>query len=98
MIGLEGQPLNLHDGIGQDGIPKYKRPTHTHHALIASAILDSEHHLVTTKDICNYIMNNFPYYKFCHEVARLKNSVRTALNLNKCFIKGLVDLRFTNLN
>ena len=89
LIGLGAQPLNAHDGIGQDGIPRYKRPPHTYPALIASAILDSEQHLVTLRGIYDYIMNNFPYYKFCHDKSAWQNSIRHNLSLNQCFIKGL---------
>lgn len=87
LIGLWGQPLDAHDGIGLDGIPKYKRPPHTYPALIASAILDSEQHLVTLRDIYDYIMNNVPYYKYCHQKAGWQNSIRHNLSLDNCFIK-----------
>ena len=89
LIGLWGQPLDAHDGIGLDGIPKYKRPPHTYPALIASAILDSEQHLVTLRDIYDYIMNNVPYYKWCHKMSAWQNSIRHNLSLDNCFIKGL---------
>ena len=89
LIGLGGQPLDAHDGIGQDGIPKYKRPPHTYPALIASAILDSQHHVVTLRGIYDYIINNVPYYKWCHKMSAWQNSIRHNLSLDKCFVKGL---------
>ena len=99
LIGLGGQPLSAQDGIGQNGIPKYKRPPHTYPELIASAILDSEHHVVTLRDIYDYIMNNFPYYKWCHDKKAWQNSIRHNLSLDKSvFIKGVCHFCFTNLN
>jgi len=67
---------------------QYKRPPHTYPALIASAILDSPGHLITLRGIYDYIMNHFPYYKYCHDKSAWQNSIRHNLSLNQCFVKG----------
>ncbi|XP_076811534.1 uncharacterized protein LOC143458611 isoform X2 [Clavelina lepadiformis] len=66
---------------------QYKRPPHTYPALIASAILDSPGHLITLRGIYDYIMNHFPYYKYCHDKSAWQNSIRHNLSLNQCFVK-----------
>ena len=67
---------------------QFKRPPHTYPALIASAILDSTGNLITLRGIYDYIMNNFPYYKYCHDKSAWQNSIRHNLSLNQCFVKG----------
>jgi len=86
-LGVNEIPIMAPDGVSQDGVPRYKRPPHTYPALIASAILDSPNNLVTLRGIYDYIMNNFPYYKFCHDKSAWQNSIRHNLSLNQCFIK-----------
>lgn len=88
MVGLGVSTVPMLTDGAQDGVPRYKRPPHTYPALIASAILDSPNRLVTLRGIYDYIMNNFPYYKFCHDKSAWQNSIRHNLSLNQCFIKG----------
>lgn len=92
VYGLGDNPMN--DNEEQNGVLKYKRPPYTYLGLIASAILDSEHHLVTLKEIYGYIKNNFPYYKFHHKEEQWKNSIRHNLSANNFFINGLLFFLF----
>ena len=88
VCGSGDEPVDDYIEIEQNGVIKFKRPPYTYSALIASAILDSEHHLVTLKGIYGYITNNFPYYKYHHKEEQWKNSIRHNLSLNEFFISG----------
>ena len=66
----------------------FKRPPHTYPSLIAQAILDSPNNLITLRGIYDYIMEKYPYYKYCHDKSAWQNSIRHNLSLNQCFIKG----------
>ena len=88
VCGSVDKPVDDYIEIEHGGVIKYKRPPYTYSALIASAILDSEHHLVTLKGIYGYITNNFPYYKYHHKEEQWKNSIRHNLSLNDFFISG----------
>jgi len=65
----------------------FKRPPHTYPSLIAQAILDSPNNLITLRGIYDYIMEKYPYYKYCHDKSAWQNSIRHNLSLNQCFIK-----------
>lgn len=72
----------------QEQLENFKRPPHTYPSLIAQAILDSNQNLITLRGIYEYIMEKYPYYKFCHDKSAWQNSIRHNLSLNQCFIKG----------
>ena len=88
IIGSAGGPPRNAISPTPEEKAQYKRPPHTYPALIASAILDSPGNLITLRGIYDYIMNNFPYYKYCHDKSAWQNSIRHNLSLNQCFVKG----------
>ena len=88
IIGSVGGPPRNSISPSPEEKAQYKRPPHTYPALIASAILDSPGNLITLRGIYDYIMNNFPYYKYCHDKSAWQNSIRHNLSLNQCFVKG----------
>uniref|UniRef100_H2Y9G3 Fork-head domain-containing protein n=1 Tax=Ciona savignyi TaxID=51511 RepID=H2Y9G3_CIOSA len=87
IIGSSGAAHRLTSTPPPEERAQYKRPPHTYPALIASAILDSPGHLITLRGIYDYIMNHFPYYKYCHDKSAWQNSIRHNLSLNQCFVK-----------
>ncbi|XP_009858528.2 transcription factor protein isoform X2 [Ciona intestinalis] len=87
IIGSSGSAARLTSTPPPEERSQYKRPPHTYPALIASAILDSPGHLITLRGIYDYIMNHFPYYKYCHDKSAWQNSIRHNLSLNQCFVK-----------
>ena len=74
----------------------FKRPPHTYPSLIAQAILDSPNNLITLRGIYDYIMEKYPYYKYCHDKSAWQNSIRHNLSLNQCFIKGKLIIHKKN--
>ena len=88
VVGSNGGLLSNSHSPTPEERAQFKRPPHTYPALIASAILDSPGNLITLRGIYDYIMNKFPYYKYCHDKSAWQNSIRHNLSLNQCFIKG----------
>lgn len=78
--------------LGKDTIDDKKeeesgdsKPTMSYIALIAKAILESEHKRLNLGSIYNWIENHYPFYK--NKGQGWRNSVRHNLSLNDCFIK-----------
>lgn len=63
------------------------KPPHSYIGLIAMAILNSTKQQKTLSEIYEWIIENYPYFKW--RGTGWRNSIRHNLSLNDCFIKSI---------
>ena len=68
---------------GDHNVNMFKKPDLSYIALISQAIQSKPDRKITLKEIYQYIIDTYPYYRF--NQSRWQNSVRHNLSLNRCF-------------
>lgn len=72
-------------GTGKKDDDRLVKPPYSYIALITMAVLNSPSKKLTLSEICDFIIERFPYYR--DRFPAWQNSIRHNLSLNDCFIK-----------
>ena len=75
-----------------DGMQVYAKPKYSYVYLIALAINNNMEKQMSLKDIYEYIMENYPFYRH-PESGGWKASIRHALSTNDCFVRKKVNCK-----
>ena len=73
--------LQLTDGSNNPHV----KPPYSYIALITMAVMSSPTRRLTLSEICDFIMQRFPYYR--ERFPNWQNSIRHSLSFNDCFLK-----------
>lgn len=70
---------------------KQARPPYFYYELIQMAILNSPTRRLKVGEICDFIMDRFPYYR---NLPRFQYCIRSNLSSRKCFVRVIFDIYF----